>query len=290
MKQFLPILIFLFACQKSQTQTELPKEYNYEPTPQAIQLSGPRITEASGITYSSVQEGSFWVNEDSGNPPLLYLVHKDGTVKDSLLLDGATNRDWEDITSGAGPQDGKNYIYVADIGDNDAKYSEWYIYRFEEPPAGVKQLKLFEKIAFVYEDGARDAEAIVINQATKDIYVISKRDTRSRVYKIAYPQSTTEVNTATFLFDFGYSGVVAATTSVSGEELLVKTYTTVYHYTIGSHTSLEDSLKSGTPKTLKYQLEPQGEAISFSFSGDGFYTLSEEAMGIIPKMYFYRKK
>jgi len=38
--------------------------------------------------------------------------------------------------SGAGPQHGVSYIYVADIGDNLARHEFKFIYRFEEPVLG----------------------------------------------------------------------------------------------------------------------------------------------------------
>ena len=64
----------------------------------------------------------------------------------SFFLD-FENRDWEDIAVGPGPVDGKNYVYVGEIGDNDAKYRFKRVYRFEEPVLN-KTTKSIDIVAF----------------------------------------------------------------------------------------------------------------------------------------------
>lgn len=57
-----------------------------------------------------------------------------------LELEGVEPQDFEDITLGPGPEEGINYIYVGDIGNNqwingrvEHNRTEFYIYRFPEP-------------------------------------------------------------------------------------------------------------------------------------------------------------
>lgn len=53
-------------------------------------------------------------------------------------LEGASNRDWEDMAAGPGPEEGVHYLYVGEIGDNQAQYDLKIIYRFPEPDiAGI---------------------------------------------------------------------------------------------------------------------------------------------------------
>lgn len=290
MRFLLPLFIFALACQKTQPQTDLPKEIQYEGTPESITVTGGTITEASGITYSNSMKGKFWVNEDSGNPPYLYLLGSDGAITDSLFVDGAANRDWEEVVLAQGPDANKSYLYVGDIGDNEAKYPGYTIYRFEEPGAGVKVVAQFDQIRFTYEDGGRDAEAFIVEQGTKDIYIISKREAKSRVYKLAYPQSVSANNIAEFVLELPYNNVVSAAASSDDMEVIIKTYTHVYHYQKQKGDSILAMLQAAAPTMLGYQLEPQGEALTFAHDGTGFYTLSEEAMGIVPKLYYYKKK
>lgn len=289
MKRILPILIFFFACKKSNTQPEPAPERGYEKMPQAYVLKGATVKETSGITYSLSSPGILWVQEDSGNPPTLYRLQYDGTFRDSVVLTGAVNRDWEDITSGPGPQTGVNYLYVADVGDNDSKYDDCTIYRLPEPGPSVKSVDGYETIKFSYPDSSHDAEAILVDPGSKDILVITKRDTRSRVYRIPYPQNTTAANEAVFVLELPFSGVVSAALSADNKELIVKTYTQLHYYSRNAAEALATTL-AAVPANISYQLEPQGESVSFAHDGSGFFTLSEEAMSIVPKLNFYRKK
>lgn len=289
MKRLLPLLMLFFACKKSSTQTETPPAPGYESAPQAIALTGTKVKEASGITYSKVNKNKLWVEQDSGNPPLLYLLQNDGAITDSVLLDGATNRDWEDVVTGNGPANGKSFLYVGDIGDNNQQYDEYYIYRFEEPAEGVKQVIVFDKIRFTYADGKHDAEALLVDNTTSDIFIITKRDAKSRVYRLAYPQNTTSVNVAQFVSELTYSGVVSACLSPANDEIIIKTYTDLYHYTSKPGEGVAAAL-AAAPEQLDYQMEAQGEAACFAADGSGFYTLSEEALGVVPTLNFYKRK
>jgi hypothetical protein len=97
------------------------------------------------------------------------------------------------------------------------------------------------------------------------------------------------MNQAVFVADLNYSGVVSAALSSDGKEIIVKTYTQLYYYPRSAGEDIPVTLAK-TPKTLDYQVEVQGEAVTFAIDHSGFYTLSEEAMGIVPKLNFYKRK
>lgn len=287
MKKWIPFLFILFTCRKSPSQSE--PVFTYEDTPQAFTITGASIKEASGIADSKSIPGHLWIQEDGGNASNLYILKHDGTVVDSVQMEGIVNRDWEEIVLGKGPDAQLNYLYLGETGDNNLVYAEYSIYRFVEPVAGVKKVADFDVIRIAYTDGSHDVEAFIVDDATKDIYLITKRDQPSRVYKIAYPQSTTDVNEAVFVSDLPYTGVVAATLSPDGKQMIIKTYTTLNYYVRQSSQQITDLFRM-TPKTLAYKLEPQGEAVCFAIDGSGFFTLSEEAMGVIPELNFYKRK
>jgi hypothetical protein len=219
----------------------------------------------------------------------LYLLnHAANTVKKIYLKD-AVNTDWEDIALAAGPDAAKKYLYVADIGDNNAVRTSVNFYRFEEPLASADTVSSFDLIRFVYADGARDAEAFLVDDATKDIYIITKRESASRLYKISYPYSSTAMNTAVFVTALPYNGVVSAAMGNDGTGIIVKTYPALYYYPrVAGETIAQTLQKTFTP--LGYQLEPQGEAVCFALDNSGFYTLSEKGSGSTQTLYFYRKK
>src|SRR5207237_6184912 len=106
-----------------------------------------------------------------------------GTNLGTYTISGATNRDWEDIAVGPGPVNGTQYLYIGEIGDNNAAYASVAVYRVPEPTISDTQspvttsLSGAVKLNFVYPDGPRDAESLFVDPATKDIWIISKRDT-----------------------------------------------------------------------------------------------------------------
>ncbi|MFT3936006.1 MAG: hypothetical protein QM726_20415 [Chitinophagaceae bacterium] len=260
----------------------------FKDTPVAYPMAA-LIAEASGIADSKKNAGYLWVEEDSGNPPQLYLLSHTGSILKKVFIKGATNRDWEDIALSIGPDATKRYLYIAEIGDNDAVHTSSFFYRFEEPAASTDTVAVFDKIEFAYAGGPRDAEAFLVDNQTKDIYIITKRDSKSGVYKITYPYSTTTLNTAVLVQSFPYNGVVSAAAGNDGKGIIIKTYFSLYYYKRSANESMLQTLQKQY-SLLSYLPEPQGEAICFASDNSGFYTLSEKGSGNAQALYFYSKK
>jgi hypothetical protein len=274
----------VYGCKKNDVAIADP----FKAGPSAATINPGVMDEASGIADSKANPGYLWVQEDGGNPNQLFLLSYTGALRKRLRLKGIENRDWEDITLAKGPESGKNYIYVADIGNNNLSSTRFFIYRFPEPPVTTDVVDDFDKISFNYPDeDAHDAEALLVDNRSKDIYIITKRDTLSRIYRIPYPQSITNMNEAEMLGQLPFNGVVSAAFSPGGDEVLIKTYSTVYYWKIGNGGSIRQVLYT-EPVKLAYQAEPQGEAISFKNDNSGFFTLSERPHFIQDvKLYFY---
>ena len=78
------------------------------------------LEEVSGIQYSQ-NEDAFWMLNDSGNSPSLYLVSEQGELLRVLQIN-AQNTDWEDIT-----QDQQGNIYIGNFGNNANKRKDLVI-------------------------------------------------------------------------------------------------------------------------------------------------------------------
>jgi hypothetical protein len=128
----------------------------------------------------------------------------------------------------------------------------------------------------------------MINPLTKNLYVISKREEPVYLYELKYPYSTSDTLTATRLGALPFTQIVAADFSVDGKELLIKNYRNVFYWNIGSR-DLMEALKE-PPFIVQYREEPQGESITFSRDGSGFYTISERVKGEKSYLYFYPRK
>lgn len=243
-------------------------------SPALISILPGVIDEASGIADSKSVPGSLWVEQDSNNPNNLYLLGQNGVHGKVVNLKGLVNRDWEDLVLSKGPDAAKEYLYLADIGDNLLQYDQYYIHRFPEPAAGTDTVFNSEKIAFSYPDGSHNAEAIVIDPATRDIYIFTKAQSSSKLFKLAYPQSTSAINTATLVGELALPQVVSAALSPDAKELIIKTYTSLQYFTLQPGESIATAIKRPAI-SLKYQWELQGEAICFKNDNSGFFTLSE---------------
>lgn len=254
------------------------------------EIENPLISEASGLAAAINNPDMLWTHNDSGNDPHIFLLDENGKDKGTFELKGFNNRDWEDISSGPGPDANKNYLYIAEMGDNNAVHELKYIYRFEEPQAdGPKTIEHVETITFQYPDGKRDAECLMIDPLTKDLYIISKREENVGVYRATYPQSTEEVITLEKLGSIPFKNIVAGDISTDGTEILLKTYDKILYWKRSGNQELIKVLEE-EPIEIFYIPEPQGEAIAWRKNRDGFFTLSEERGGIEAVLFFYQKR
>jgi hypothetical protein len=238
----------------------------------------PVINELSGIADSKINPGYLWGQEDSGNPNQLYLISHDGTVAKKIYLKGIINRDWEDMALADGS------IYIAETGDNALAYGSYRIYKFIEPAMSVDTVSAIETINFTYPDGAHDAEALLIDES-KNIYLITKKDNPSKIYKLGYPYQIN--NVLNLVGSLPYTGVVSATMNTN--ELIVKTYTALFYYKRQPNQTIDQTLKSNAVY-LPYVIEPQGEAVGFANDGSGYYTISEKGFTNNVNVYFYKRK
>ena len=268
------------ACQRK-SEPEVSAKLTFD-TPVAKPIH-PLVSEVSGIADSKINPGFLWAQEDNGNPPNLILLSHEGNVVKKIPIKNATNNDWEDMAL-VGDQ-----LYIADIGDNKLDRNEYMIYQFKEPSSSVNAIDNYKKIRFKYPDGCHDAEAWRVDPAKKDIYIITKRDVPSKIYKLSYPQSFNAVNTAIAVGSLPYTGVVSAAISYDAKYIMIKTYLGLRVYQSKEPVDIPATLAT-TFTDLYYHIEPQGEAVTFAADNSGFYTLSEKGLSNAVNLYFYRKK
>ena len=125
---------------------------------------------------------------------------------------------------------------------------------------------------------------------TKDIFIITKRDKFSKIYKLTYPSyNSPGLHVASHIMDLPYKGVTSAAISPAQDEILVKTYSKVYYYKRKSHQSIDQALQNNY-QLIPYQVEAQGEGICFSNQHNGFFTLSERSFLPSAQFNFYKRK
>jgi hypothetical protein len=259
---------------------------------QAGTLKSKLIKEVSGIAASRKNADVLWVHNDSGDTTRVFAISKEGTLLGIYNITDANNRDWEDIAIGPGPDPNTDYLYIGDIGDNDKQYQSIIVYRIAEPKINFEKTPIdanigpAAKIELKYPDGPVDAESLMVDPVTRDIYIISKQKKYAKVYLAAYPQLTAKATKMEPAATLPYSKVTAGDISLNGDFIIIRTYKNIYVWNRPMGVKLCDVF-ANPPCEAPAASEPQGEAVCFDSKGKGYFTVSEGKHS--PIYYFGRK-
>jgi hypothetical protein len=148
-------------------------------------IQAEQLDEVSGMAASRQQPDILWMHND-GDSKDVYAVRPTGQLVAQVRILAET-RDVEDIAIGPGPQKGRDYLYLGDIGDNDDSRSEICVLRFAEPilqPAREVRFTAadVDELRLTYPDGPHNAEALMVDPATGDLVIVTKEKKRARVY------------------------------------------------------------------------------------------------------------
>ena len=239
------------------------------------------LLEASGIASSSVVGGAYYVHNDSGDEPRFFATNCAGDNLGTYVVSGAEAIDWEDMARG--PCDGKQCLFFADIGDNNAVRPDVAVYRVAEPTSlgpGLHDVA-GEKVTFTYPDGAHDAEAILVHPTTGEMAVVTKVVSgKSGVYVFPGPftpgAAVTLIKAGEVEPPSGSLRITSGSVHPGAEGILLRTYTSLFFYAMKPGQSIADAL-AAPPCNLPVMLELQGESVTFTSSGDGYVTVSEQS-------------
>lgn len=256
-------------------------------------IADETLSEISGLVASRNQPGILWVHNDSGDAAVVYAIDLEGKLLASVQLLGSDGSmidavDCEDIALGPGPSD-RDFLCLADIGDNAASRETVSIYCFPEPQIEIREgeptvqiMAVCDVIEVAYPDGARDAETLLIDPITGDIVLISKDFIHGRAYRV--PTDGDGIRTMEFLVELPWGFMTGGDISPDGLSILLRGYWNAEIWPRSAEGDWWMSLAAlGCPAILA--MEPQGEAIGFSADGLGYYTISEGAQ---PFLYSYR--
>ena len=241
---------------------------------------GPKsLSETSGLVASRTQAHVLWMHNDSGDKPRLFATRDDGLALATIEIKGADAVDWEDIAVGPGPAAGKSYLYIGDIGDNEGKREDVQIYRLEEPAFAANGEALAtsvkaDQIDVRYEDGAHDAETLLSDPVSGDLYIIEKRLMNSGVYRVRAPATGDSKVTAKRVADIDLVLATGGDVLADGSGLALRTYLGVSYWARDPQKALEHAFAQA-PCSLKLAAEQQGEALGFFADGAGYFTVSE---------------
>ena len=253
-------------------------------------IRSPGVDESSGLVASRVNPGVYWTHNDSGDGPFIFAFDQTGKSRGVLRLTAATNRDWEDIGIGPGPQPDKSYLYIGDIGDNEFTRPEIVLFRIAEPiltAADAESTKKkpratepVEAIRLRYPDGQHDAETLLIHPTSGNVYVVTKIPfEKPTVYEAVAPLSPNKVTTMKRLGQIAVpslAGGVLTGGSVSpdGTRVAFCDYFQGYEAVLPAGKNFDEIWNE---KLLPIDLgrRKQGEAITYRLDGKALLTTSE---------------
>jgi hypothetical protein len=257
---------------------------------QIATLEDRRINESSGVVASRRNPGLFWTHNDSGDGPFVYAFDRTGRSRGTFRVEGAKAYDWEDIAAGPGPEHDRAYLYAGDIGDNDEKRELIIVYRFAEPEVtdadaastheSPRVTAPAETLRLKYPDGAHDAEALLVNPLTGDLYVLTKGADAAGVYKLAAPFDASAVNTlarVATLHGPGFFGtlVTGADISPDSRRVALCDYASGYELTLPEGSKNFDDIWRQRPTLVPLGARRQGESICYRLDGAALLATSE---------------
>jgi hypothetical protein len=246
-------------------------------------LGNPKLSESSGLGASRVIPGLMWTLNDSGNPPELFAIDSAGGDRAVLRVEGTRNRDWEALAiARCGRSD---CIYIGEVGDNNRNEDTLRIYRVAEPARQTLasgRVRLNGVITFRYEDGPRDAEAILVTR-NQDVYVISKeRSGGGRVYLLNRSAwDRPEMAVARFVQELPLPQgsrfqITDASLAQDGVQVAIRTYGYIFFFRMENGALTLDHQRPGC---YAAGLDIQGEGITWLRDGR-LVTTSERRTGL----------
>jgi len=242
------------------------------------------LPEVSGMVQSR-EPFVLWMINDSGDEPIIYAVDIRKGLLSKHKLAGAVNVDWEDlaITMPRAKPDSSStapkVIYIADIGDNNAKRMTVTIYRIAEPDVFASSTipaSEIEKFELTYPDGPRENEALLVDPLTGELVIVTKRDVKARIYSCdALKTSPAQLS---FRGELPFTLITAGDVASNGNTVILKNYHKAWEWTRNPKEPLWRALlREG--KRIPYGPELQGEAVCYDAGDKGYYATSERENG-----------
>ncbi len=260
--------------------------------PQIVgEIKSDEITESSGIAASRCNKDVLWTHNDSGDDAFIFALNEKGEKLGTWKVTGAKNKDWEDIAVFQDQKSGKCFLYIGDIGNNERSKTEMTIYRVAEPKVSAADVNSSAKnpnktetagaIKFEYPDMRHDAETLMINPKTGDIYILSKRLTgASGVYKLAAGYSLEKTNTPEKIADFTVPAVpdgflTGGDIAPDGKRAIICDYFSAYEIVLPENAKNFDDIWKQKPVIIPLGERQQGESVAYSTDENAIFATSE---------------
>jgi hypothetical protein len=253
-------------------------------------IKNAAVNESSGLVASRIAPGIYWTHNDSADGPFIYAITSKGDFMGVWKVAGARAVDWEDISVGPGPDPTKSYLYIGDIGDNGSSRSEIVVYRVPEPKptmpvtstkAKPEITEQAESIRLRYPDGSHDAEALMVNPKTGDIFIVTKiAISNPSVYEAVAPftpgKQTMLKNRGPLKIPSLFGGIITGgSVSPDGTHVALCDYFQAYEITLPHSSKSFNEIWKQPLISFDFGKRKQGESIAYRFDGRALLGTSE---------------
>jgi hypothetical protein len=239
-------------------------------------VDSPELDEISGAAVSRDHEGVIWVHNDSGSDAEVFAIDAAGTELGRVSLPDLSARDWEDMALGPGPDPARDYLYLADIGDNRGTRDEVLIHRIPEPDPAAELVMGGETLHVTYPGGPAEAETLLVDPVSGDMLIVGKAISgQTPVHALPGNADWSLPQVATYQGEIGLGTFAVATGGDAGVNvILIRTYDEVFMWERRPGEDLAASLASPRCRVASVD-ETQGEAIALVPDETSFFTVSE---------------
>ena len=192
--------------------------------------------------------------------------------------DGKYLAHWE---AGSCPEGQGDCLYIGDIGDNGGSRSHVTVYVVPEPEPGTEPNPRRERASVLvtahltYPGGPRDAEALLVDPDTGDVYIIEKVFFGGcDVFRAAAPLQEGDPTEMESFVEIAINFVTGADAAPDGSRVLVRNYQSM-DLLVRTPDAPFSTLFAATPCDAPLASETQGEAIAFTAEGDAYLTIGE---------------
>jgi hypothetical protein len=249
------LVLTLSSADRAQAQTEYTE---------VCRFADKQLAEISGLTRSVRHPNVLWAINDSSGGPFVYAVDE-GTceILARLRMAGVQARDFEGIASGR-DELGRPTIWVGDIGDNRDSWPSVQVLAVREPNQLSDRTVPSRRWSFSYADRPHDAETLLADPVSPRLWVVTKQLASGALVSLAPVLDGGETTQ-----ELARVGGLVTDGSISpdGSRYVLRDY-------------VDARIFSGPPPGRELQritlpVQPQGEAITWSATGDALLIASE---------------
>jgi hypothetical protein len=256
------------------------------------------LNEASGIAVSAKNHGVVWMHNDDGSDGRVFAFSTNGAYLARFYF-GLVLGDVEDMALGPGPVEGADYLYVGDIGGahqpNEVRNSV-RIVRIPEPGVSLSWAanppSLFfpgvEAFTLLYPDGSFEAETLLLDPVTSDLFVGTKQGGSTRIYRTNLNSAT---NNQTLVMEYvvtvPFSSASGGAISANGGRIILRRESSAAIWIRCQGETVGNALgRAGqSVPVIGSPTEANGEAIAFTPDSSGYVTISDSTFQ--PPIYFF---